>query len=129
MTVFGKLSLWTQILKSIFCLWANIILMHYPEPPKHLRLDIEVCFYRWLFPDTVNPRWCISWPMWTLRGINKTPWGAKLILTADLAFPVSCASIGHLLMAQPCPLSLNICFSPPTTPHPPPPPISPAHPL
>ena len=36
----------------------------------------------------------------TLRVINKTAWGAKLILTADLSYPVSCVSLGHLLMAQ-----------------------------
>ena len=48
--------------------------------------------------------------------------GAKLILTADQAYPVSFAGLGHLLMAQPCPSSLNICFTPPTAPHPPHPP-------
>ena len=53
-------------------------------------------------------------------GINKTAWGAKLILTADLAYPVSCASLGHLLMAQHCHLCLNVCFCPPTAPHRPP---------
>ena len=33
-----------------------------------------------------------------LRGINKTAWGAKLILTADLAYPgsLSCASLGQV---------------------------------
>ena len=36
--------------------------------------------------------------------INKAAWGAKLILTADVAFPVSCASLGHLLIAQDSPL-------------------------
>ena len=61
---------------------------------KHLRLDGRVCLYRRLFSDTIKP------------------WGAKLILTAELAFPVSCASTGHLLMAQHCPLCLNVCFNP-----------------
>ena len=83
---------------------------------KHLRLDGQVCFYRRLFSDTVKPRGCISWPMWPLRGINTTAWGTKLILTADLASPVSCASLGHLLMAQHCHLCLSVCFSPPTAP-------------
>ena len=50
-------------------------------------------------------------------GINKTAWGAKLILTAGLAYPVSCAGLGHLLMAKHCPLSLNPPHHPP---HPPP---------
>ena len=62
--------------------------------------------------------------MWPLRGINKAAWGTKLILTADLASPVSCASLGHLLMAQHCHLCLSAFFSPPTAPHP-----SPTHPL
>ena len=90
---------------------------------KHLRLDGRVCFYRRLFSDTVKPRGCLSWPLWPLRGINKTAWGAKLILTAGLAYPVSCADLGHLLMAKYCPLSLNVCFTPPTAhnpSHPPP---------
>ena len=51
-------------------------------------------------------------------GINKTSWGAKLILTADLVHHLSCASLGHLLMAQHCHFCLNVCFSPPTTPNP-----------
>ena len=88
---------------------------------KHLRLDGQVCFFRRLFSDTVKPRGCISWPMWPLRGINKTAWGAKRILTAGLAYPVSCASLGHLLMAQHCHLCLSACFSPPSASHPPPP--------
>ena len=89
---------------------------------RHLRLDGRVCFYRWLFSNSVKPRGCISWPVWPLRGINKNAWGAKLILTAYLAFLVSCASMGHLLMPQHCPLCLNVCFSLPTDPYPPPPP-------
>ena len=60
---------------------------------KHLRLDIQVCLFRRLFHHAVKSRGCISWP---LRDINKTAWGAKLILTAGLAYPVSCASLGHL---------------------------------
>ena len=95
----------------------NATLMHYPETPcKHLSLDGQVCFYRRLFPEVVKPRGYISWPVWPLRG-NKTAWSAKLILTADLAYLVSCASLGHLLMAHHCHLCLNVCFSPPTAPH------------
>ena len=47
-------------------------------------------------------------PYVALRGINKTAWGAKLILTADLVYQVSRASLGHLLKAQHCHLCLNI---------------------
>ena len=68
------------------------------------------------FSNTVRPRECISWPVWPLRGINKAAWGAKLILMADLASPVSCADLGHLLIAQHCHLCLSACFSPPTAP-------------
>ena len=39
---------------------------------KHLSLDGHVCFNRWLFSDAVKPRGRISWPVWPLRGINKT---------------------------------------------------------
>ena len=101
---------------------------------KHLRLDGQVCFYRRLFFDAVKPRGCFSWPLWPLRGINKTAWAAKLVLTAGLAYPVSCAGLpGSLTDGKPRPLSLNVCFTPPTAPHPPPPPpthpLPPAHPL
>ena len=84
---------------------------------EHLRLDGQVCFYRQLFSDAVKPLGCLSWPLWPLRGNNKTAWGAKLILTADLAYPVSCAGLGHLLMENHCPLSLNVYFTLPTAPH------------
>ena len=76
------------------------------------------------FSDAVKPQGCISWPVWPLRGINMTAWSAKLILTAGLAYPVSCASLGHLLMAHHCHLCLNVCFNLPTAPHPPPSPTS-----
>ena len=91
---------------------------------KHLRLDGQVCFFRRLFSDAVKPRGCISWPVWPLRGINKTAWDAKLILTAGLAYPVSCASLGHLLTAQHCHLCLSFRLRLPTHPRLPPPPIN-----
>ena len=78
--------------------------------------------------DAVKPQGCISWPVWPLRGINKTAWGAKLILTAGPVHHSSCASLGHLLMAQHCHFCLGVCFSPPTAPHPPPPPTPPRPP-
>ena len=92
---------------------------------KHLRLGGQVCFFRRLFSDAVKPQGCISCPVWPLRGINKTACGTKLILTAGLAYPVSCAVLGHLLMAQHCHLCLSVCFSPPSASHPPPPPPHP----
>ena len=48
-----------------------------------------------------------------------TVWGANLILTADLAYHVNCATLGHLLMAHHCNLCLNVCFSSHTAPRPP----------
>jgi len=87
---------------------------------KHLRLDGQVCFFRRLFSDALKPRGCILRPVWPLRGINKTAWGAKLILTAGLAYPVSCASLGHLLMVQHCHFCLSVFFSLPMAPHRPP---------
>ena len=103
----------------------------YPETLctcSYLRLDGQVCFYRWLYSDAVKPLGRISWPVCPLRDINKAAWGAKLILMADLAYPVSCASLGHLLIAQHCHLYLNACFSLLTAPHLPPPPTL-FHPL
>ena len=83
------------------------------------------------FSEAVKPQGCLSWHLWPLRGINKTAWGAKLILTADLAYMVSCAGLGHLLMLKHCPLSLNVFFTPPMAPHLPPPPtpylLNPCH--
>ena len=55
----------------------------------HLRLDGQVCFYRRLFWDAVKPQGSISCPVWPLRSINNTAWGAKLIKMADLAYPWS----------------------------------------
>ena len=60
--------------------------------------------------------------------INKIAWGAKVILMADLVYHSSCASLGHLLMAQHCHFRLNVCFSPSTVPHPPPLPTPPTRP-
>ena len=96
-----------------------------PRDTMHLRIVGQVCFYRRLFCDAVKPQGCILWPVWPLRGINKTAWGAKLILTAGLVHHSSCASLGHLLMAQHCHFCLRVCFGPPAAPHPPPPPTPP----
>ena len=57
-----------------------------------------------------------------LRGINRTGWGTKLLLTAVLAHPVDCISSGLMLNAQHCCSSPNGCFSLPSDFHPPPPP-------
>ena len=67
-----------------------------------------------LFPDAVKTMSRVHFMACVvLRGINKTAWGAKLILTTDLANPVSFASLSHLMMAQHCHLCFNVCFGPP----------------
>ena len=109
---FKKPTLWSQILKPIFA--CNESHTHaLSRDIKYLRLEGQVCFYRRLFSDAVKPRGYISWPVWPLGLVNKTAWSAKLILTVDLAYPVGCASLGHLLMTQHCCLCLNTCFGPP----------------
>ena len=105
---------------------------------KHLRLDGRVCFYRQLFSDAVKPRGWLSWPLWPLRGINKTAWGAKLILTAGLAYPVSCAlpcelcRSGSLTDGKALPFEFECLLYPaygsPPTPTPLPPIPPPSHP-
>ena len=63
-----------------------------------------------------------------LRGINRTAWGTKLLLTAVLAHPMDCSSSGPILKAEHCCLSPNSCFSPPSASHPPLPPPPPSRP-
>ena len=48
-------------------------------------------------------------------GINRTAWGTKLLLTAVLAHPVDCTSLGLILKAP------NGCFGPPSASQLPPP--------
>ena len=89
-------------------------LVHYTHvDTKHLQGLLLMA----IFSDAVKPQRCISWPVWPLRGINKTALGAKLILTADLVYSLGCASLGHLLMTQHYRLCLNVCFSTPMAPH------------
>ena len=59
-----------------------------------------------------------------LRGINRTAWGTRLLLTLVLASFVDCISLCHSLKAQHCSLSLNGCFNPHSASHPP---LSPPH--
>ena len=49
-----------------------------------------------------------------LRGINRTVWGTRLLLTPVLASFVDCISLCHKLKAQHCSLSLSGCFNPET---------------
>ena len=55
--------IYTQKLKSIFCLYMVDTLINYPESPSTIQtVDCKVCFYRWLFADVVKPQGSISWP-------------------------------------------------------------------
>ena len=103
------------------CTWK----LHSCTTQKHQVLDD-----RWpgLLSQTTFYRCCETKRMHfsALRGINKTAWGNRLLLTAVLAHPVDCTSSGPILKAQHCCLSLNGCFSPPSASHPPLPP--PSHP-
>ena len=98
MTGFAKTNLMGTNIEIHFLLVDESHTHALSRDTKHLKIDDQVCFFRQLFSNAVKPRGCISWPLWPLRGINKTAQGAKLILTADLVYPVSCASLGHLLM-------------------------------
>ena len=40
-----------------------------PKNTKYLIIDGQVCFYRWLFTDAVEPQWWISWPWRALIGL------------------------------------------------------------
>ena len=86
---FGKLTLWTQILNPFFACYSDTHALSIVT--EHLRLDGRVCFYRRNFANAVKPQGCILWPVWPLRDCM-TVWGAKLILMADVAYPVSCAT-------------------------------------
>ena len=56
-----------------------------------------------------------------LGGINKTPWGTKLLLTAVLACHVYCVSLCLILKTQHFFLDPNGCFNQPSAPYSPPP--------
>ena len=60
-----------------------------------------------------------------LGRVNRTALGTKLLLTAVWASLVDCISSRNFLKAQHCSLSPNVCFIPPSAPHPPPPPAPP----
>ena len=109
-------------LKSTFCLYVSVTLMHHPETPSsYLTIDGQVCFPKWPFTDAVvTTRVNFLAP----RGINRTACGAKLFLLAVVAYPVDYISSCHILKAQHCCMCLNGCFLLPSALHP-----LPAYPL
>ena len=98
---------------------------------KHQALDdrlpgllLQTAFYRCCETTRVH--------FMVLRGINRTAWGTRLLLTPVLASFVDCVSLCHTLKAQHCSLGLNGFFNPPSAFHPPPhppTPLPPTHPL
>ena len=80
-------------------------------------IDGQVCFYKQPFADAVEPQGCIFLAQ---KGINRTAWVTKLLLTAVLSSPVDCISWCQILKAQHCSLSLNGYFTSPSAPHSPP---------
>ena len=84
-------------------------------------LLLQTAFYQCCKTTKVN--------FMVLGHVNRTVWGTKLLLTAVWASLVDCTGSRHLLKAQHCSLSPNGCFTPPSAPHPSPPPtLSPSHP-
>ena len=109
----------------------NATLMHYPETRTYHALETS---WSGLLLQAAFLRRCKTMRVHFMayvapEGTNKTVWGAKLILMADLVYHSTCASLDHLLMAQYCHFYLNVCFSLPMAPHPfPPPTPPPSHP-
>ena len=82
---FGKPTIMLQILKSIICLYMKvdscIIQRH-----QALEYRLPGPLLQMVFSNAVKPQGCISWPLWPLRGINRTAWDAILLLTIGLAY-------------------------------------------
>ena len=105
------------------CTWK----IHPCTIQKHQALDdrlpgllLQTAFYRCCETTRVH--------FMVLRGINRTVWGTRLLLTPVLASFVDCISLCHKLKAQHCSLGLSGCFNPPSASHPPPPPPTPRPP-
>ena len=122
MTIFGKID--------HLCASTEIHFLPVPKsyihalPRTYQALDnrlpgllLQTAIYRCYETTRVN--------FMVLRGINRTAWGTKLLLTTVLATFVDCISLCHILKAQHCSLSLNGCFNPPSASHPPPAPPTP----
>ena len=73
--------------------WGGHGLLAPPFPtPMTKHLTIDGLWYG--FKDkAVKPLRCISRPVWPLDDTIKTAWGATLLLTASLAYPVSFANL------------------------------------
>ena len=121
-TISGKINHLGALTEIQFLPVRESSLMHYPK--------YQVLYHRWpgLLLQMAFCRSCLTKRMnfLALRGINRTAWGTKLLLTAILAHPVDCISSCQILKAQHCCLNPNGCFDLPLATYPPPPP-SPHH--
>ena len=89
---------------------------------KHLSLDGQVCFCRWLFSDDAKPQGCISWPVWLLRGDYmgcQTDSNGRLGLQGELCQAGSPTDGTALPFVFECLVLTRLRL--PTCPHPPPP--------
>ena len=118
---FIKLTIASKI--PIYCLLVKGTLTRaLSRDTEHLTTDDQVCYYRQLFLcfQTMRAHFI------PLKGINRTVWGAKLLLTAVLAYPMDYTSICYILKAKRCFFCPNGCFNfpfasihlPPLTPPP-----------
>ena len=55
---------------------------------KHMDIDSQVCFHRWLFLSLVKPWRCTTRHVESVNGINKDVSGDKLHPTTVLAYHV-----------------------------------------
>ena len=97
-----------------------------------LSRNTQVLDHRWpgLLLQTAFYRCCQTTRVHfvALKGLNRTAWGTRLLLTAVLASLVDSTSLCPTPRAQHCCLSPNGYFSPPSASHPPPPPPTPFRP-
>ena len=93
-----------------------------PRHTKHMAIDGQVCFYRWLFADHVKPWKCTTKPVKPVNSIIKNVSGAKMLPTTVLAYhqPVDCVCFCHPLKTQHCYLGTNGKYNLPLTTHSPP---------
>ena len=96
---------------EIFSLPKNTLIL--PRCTKHMAKDGQVCFYRRLFADPVNPQRCTTEPVKPLHGTNKDVSCAKLLLMTTSVYLVNRACSCPLLKTQHHCLCPNRSCNPP----------------
>ena len=82
----GKTGLIDTIIDIYFLSVFESFTHALPRNTKCLIIDGQVCFYRRLFTDTVEPRECISWPWRALIGL----YGVQNCSTPDGSLGLPC---------------------------------------